>query len=117
MANRNQFTARERAARSRLAQLLHDFDVIVGGVVTMERTCGKLGCRCARGEKHVSLYLSTKVDGKRRMIYIPADLEEAVRQRVAAYREVAQLTEEVSNACVGRALERKRKGTGDGQQG
>jgi hypothetical protein len=117
MASRNRFTAQERAARSRLAQLLHNFDVIVGSVVTMERTCGKPGCRCARGQKHVSLYLSTKMEGKRRLIYIPADLEEPVRARVAAYREVEQLTKEVSNACVERVLDRKRKGKADGQQG
>jgi len=80
----------------------------------MARTCGKAGCRCERGEKHVSLYLSTKVEGKRRMIYIPNELEEEVRQRVAAYREVEQLTEVVSAACVNRVLERKRERKSNG---
>lgn len=117
MRNRTGFTARERAARSRLAQLLHDQDVIAGSVVVMARVCGKAGCRCVQGEKHVSLYLSTRVAGKRRMIYIPSDLEEAVRQRVAAYREVEQLTQEVSQTCVERVLDRKRKGKGDGRPG
>lgn len=117
MRSRTGFNVRERAARSRLAQLLHDEDVIVGSVVVMARVCGKAGCRCVQGEKHTSLYLSTKVAGKRRMIYIPADLEEAVRQRVASYREVEQLTEQVSKACVERVLDRKRKGKDDGRSG
>jgi hypothetical protein len=109
MVARNRFTAQERSARSRLAQLLHENDVICGSVVSMARSCGKAGCHCERGEKHVSLYLSAKVEGKRRMVYIPPELEEAVRQRVAAYREVERLTDVVSAACVDRVLERKRE--------
>lgn len=117
MMARNRFSGRERAARSRLAQLLHDHEVIVGSVVSMQRTCGKAGCRCTQGEKHTSLYLSAKVDGQRRMIYIPADMEEAVRERVTAYREVERLTQEVSAACLERVLAQKRQGKGDGEQG
>jgi hypothetical protein len=116
MVARNRFAPQERAARSRLAQLLHDHDVICGSVVSMARTCGKAGCRCMQGEKHVSLYLSTKVEGKRRMVYIPPELAEEVRRRVATYREVEQLKEVVSAACVGRVLERKRERKSDGQE-
>ena len=114
MTARNRFGSQERSARSRLAQLLHESDVICGSVVSMARTCGRAGCRCERGEKHVSLYLSTKVEGKRRMVYIPDELQEEVRRRVAAYREVQQLTEVVSAACVNRVLERKRERKSDG---
>ena len=116
MAARNRFAPEERSARSRLAQLLHEHDVICGSVVSMARTCGKAGCRCAKGEKHVSLYLSTKVEGKRRMVYIPAELEEEVRLRVGAYREVERLTCVVSAACVKRVLERKRERKSDGKE-
>jgi hypothetical protein len=108
MVARNRFTSGERAARSRLAQLLHDHEVISGSVVSMARRCGKKGCRCERGEKHVSLYLSIKVEGKRRMVYIPPDLEDEVRRRVGAYREVERLTQVVSDACIHRVLEQKR---------
>jgi hypothetical protein len=114
MATRNRFAPQERAARSRLAQLLHDNEVICGSVVSMARTCGKAGCRCAQGDKHVSLYLSTKVAGKRRMLYIPPELEQEVRGRVVAWREVEQLTQVVSAACVERVLERKRERKSDG---
>ena len=109
MVSRNRFAPQERSARSRLAQLLHDHEVIRGSVVSMARRCGKAGCRCNRGEKHVSLYLSVKIEGKRRMVYIPAHLEDEVRRRVEAYREVQRLTQVVSEACVNRVLERKRE--------
>lgn len=109
MVSRNRFARKERSARSRLAQLLHDHEVICGSVVTMARRCGKARCRCEQGEKHVSLYLSVKIRGKRRMVYIPAQLEQEVRRCVDAYREVQRLTQVVSEACVNRVLERKRE--------
>lgn len=114
MLSRNRFAPKERSARSRLAQLLHDHEVIRGSVVSMARRCGKAGCRCNRGEKHVSLYLSVKIEGKRRMVYIPAHLEDEVRRRVEAYREVERLTQVVSEACVNRVLERKREPKNNG---
>ena len=114
MVARNRFAPHERAARSRLAQLLHDHEVIHGSVVSMARRCGKAGCRCEQGDKHVSLYLSVKIEGKRRMVYIPAHLEEEVRRRVEAYREVERLTQVVSEACVNRVLERKRERKNNG---
>jgi hypothetical protein len=109
MKSRSQFGPRERAARSRLAQLLHGHEFIQGSTVLMARTCGKAGCRCGQGDKHESLYLSVKIEGKRRMVYIPGDLEEEVCQRVEAYREMERLTAAVSGACLDRMLEQKRK--------
>lgn len=114
MNARNRFTPRERAARSRLAQLLHDHEFIRGSVVSMARRCGKQGCHCQRGEKHVSLYLSIRMDGKRRMVYIPPDLEEEVRRRVDAWHELERLTQVVSDACIQRVLNQKRERTDNG---
>jgi len=114
MVARNRFAPHERSARSRLAQLLHDHEVIRGSVVSMARRCGKAGCRCEQGEKHVSLYLSVKIEGKRRMVYIPAHLEEEVCRCVETYREVERLTQMVSEACVNRVLERKQERKNNG---
>jgi hypothetical protein len=44
-------------------------------------------------------------------------LEEEVRRRVGAYREVERLTDVVSAACVHRVLERKRKRKSNGEEG
>ncbi len=114
MPSRNQFGPSERAARSRLAQLLHEHEFIQGSVVTMERVCGKAGCHCVGGEKHVSLYLSVKIAGKRKMVYIPADMEEEVRRRVNAYNEMESLTSVISGACVERVLAKKRERKNNG---
>ena len=114
MTDRSRFGPQERAARSRLAQILHAQDMICGSLVSMARTCGKAGCRCTRGEKHVSLYLSVKMGGRRRMVYVPPELEEEARRCVAAWREADTLAQTVSAACLNRVMERKRKGWSDG---
>ena len=61
-----------------------------------ERTCGKPGCRCNRGQKHVSLYLVASEGGKLRQLFIPKSLEAQARQWVAAYQRVRELLEELS---------------------
>jgi hypothetical protein len=108
MTSRNKFSSQERAARSRLTQVAHAVEFICGSVVSMARQCGKKGCHCAQGEKHVSLYLSVRMNGKRRMVYIPPELEETVRQQVVLWREMEQLTQEISTACLQRVFEQKR---------
>ena len=49
MKHRNK-PQQERYARSRLAKLVHDYPFIKGSVVVMKNTCGKPGCKCARGQ-------------------------------------------------------------------
>ena len=107
ISGRSHLPKEERAARSRLAKLLHEKELLRGSLVSMARTCGKKGCRCRQGDKHVSLYLSILVKGKRRMIYVPAKLESWVRAQVDVYREAQGLLAAVSNACLERMLERK----------
>ena len=80
----------------------------------MQRCCGKKNCRCQQGERHVSLYLSVKLDGKRRMIYIPSDMEEQTGRQVAAWRESDKLAHAVSDACVQRLLAQKRSAKNNG---
>ncbi len=116
MIARNRFTAQERAARSRLTQLLHDHEFICGSVVSMARCCGKKNCRCQQGVKHVSLYLSIKIEGKRRMLYVPPELEKQVCRQVEAWRESEQLTQVVSDACIQRVLKQKKERTNNGQK-
>ena len=107
MRHRSHLSAQERQCRSRLARIAHDRPLLKGGLVTMSRTCGKKGCKCNQGERHVSLYLSTKVDGKPKMIFVPSALEKQVRAWVQNYREAAAILEEVSGAQVGKFLAAK----------
>jgi hypothetical protein len=114
MNPKNRFSATERAARSRITQLLHNHEFICGSLVSMERCCGKKNCRCQQGEKHVSLYLSINLDGKRHMIYIPSDLEEQTRRQVDVWRESNNLAHALSNACVQRLIAQKRNSKNNG---
>ncbi len=63
-------------------------NVIKGSLVYLKRICGKPNCRCVRGKKHVSLYLSRSIKGKTTMIYIPHRYEDAVKKGVAEYKSI-----------------------------
>jgi hypothetical protein len=61
-------------------------DVIRGSAVIMERVCGSESCRCMRGHKHRSLYVSQYHKGAPRMVYIPKANEKKVLKLVSNYR-------------------------------
>jgi hypothetical protein len=86
----------ERHLRSQLNQLLSSTGLLRASLSVHERTCGKPGCRCNRGQKHVSLYLVASEGGKLRQLFIPKSLEAQARQWVAAYQRVRELLEELS---------------------
>jgi len=109
MRHRGGLSARERSARSKLAQLLHSRVVLRGSLVSMARVCGKPSCKCTRGHKHVSLYLSTRVGTQRKMIYIPPQMEADVRSWVEPYRELEALIDELSQARMERLLRDKER--------
>jgi len=102
MRRRTHLPDPERRARSRLTQLVHEHPFLCGSLVTMQRTCGKPGCKCARGELHPGLYLALRVGGKRKMIHVPQAMEQSVRQWVANYQEAWHLMEQISELCMKR---------------
>ena len=108
LQGRSHWSERERLARSRLSQLLHELDVINGSLATMKRVCGKKGCRCTRGEKHESLYLAYSVKGKRRMIIIPRDRVKKVTAAIKASQRAKQLQKMLSEECFGRLMPQNR---------
>jgi len=71
------------------------------------RVCGKPNCKCRRGEKHLSLFLTRGKEGKIEELYIPREKEELVRQWVKNYREIQELLEKISSLYWERL---KRKG-------
>ncbi|NIR15911.1 MAG: hypothetical protein GWN86_19095, partial [Desulfobacterales bacterium] len=64
-----------------------------GTVSVRERVCGKANCRCTRGEKHVSLFLTRSKDGTVEQLYIPREKEELARRWVENYRVIQGLLE------------------------
>ena len=112
MHHRGYLPTKERQARSRLAQLLHQKPLLIGSLVSMPRVCGKAGCKCSRGDLHPGLYLALRVGEKRKMIHVPPSLEAKVRQWVRTYQEIWRLMEKVSQACYQRFFQEKQQARG-----
>lgn len=113
MPPRAQLPPKDRAARSRLIKLLAAARPLArASLVTMARTCGKKNCKCAHGEKHVSLYLATRVGKSRKLLYVPPDLEEPARRLVQNSQAVEGLLEEMSQAQLERFIQRKAQSQG-----
>ena len=83
----------------------------------MRRVCGKPGCHCAMGEKHVSLYLAVRVGKQRKLIYIPHELEERVREWVESSQEIDHLLGLISQSCLEQLLQSKRDVEGAQRKG
>ena len=110
MPSRSQLPTEDRAARSQLLELLSSANPVArASLVSMARSCGKKNCKCAKGQKHVSLYLSTRVGKSRKMIYVPPELEGRARALVENFRAAQELLEKMSQASLKRFLEQKAK--------
>lgn len=108
-APRSHRSPAERQLRSRLVKRCAEAPLLRGSLVSMRRVCGKPGCHCAQGEKHLSLYLAVRVGKQRKMIYIPRELEERVREWVQSSQEVDQLLELLSQSCLEQLLQKKQE--------
>jgi len=86
--------------RRKAAQEAEIEDVIRGSLVMMERVCGKPNCRCLKGYKHKSLYLSQYYKGSPRMIYIPRRAETAVRRMIRNYQKLKAILHKISDANI-----------------
>lgn len=75
--------------------------VIKGSLVWLKRVCGKSGCHCYQGKKHVSLYLSRSVKGRTTMTYIPHRYEDVVKDAVSEYKRILKVLDELSEANLG----------------
>lgn len=86
-------TRRRDALLKRLRQI---GPFVNGSLVLIARTCGNsVHCRCSRGHKHVSTYLSYAVRAKTKMVYIPVDLEKDVRLWSKDYRQLKAWIQEI----------------------
>lgn len=70
--------------------------IIKGSPVSLARECGQPNCRCRKGKKHVSLYLSRSVKSRTTMTYIPHRYEDAVKEGVAEYKRILRVLDELS---------------------
>ena len=109
-------SAQQRAWRSRLTQLVSQEAFARGTLCRAsatwawrERVCGKANCRCARGERHRSLYLVYREGARVRQAYVPPAWAERVQAWVRRYHEVKDLVGRLSE-CQYRRLGERREG-------
>lgn len=70
--------------------------ILRGSIVVVKRYCGKANCRCLKGHKHRSLYISQSNKGESRLIYIPQRSEKEVRRLIRNYQAFKSVMEEIS---------------------
>ena len=96
---RSRFSPNKRALRSQLAKLIHQEPMLRGTLTVRRVTCGKSSCRCAKGERHLCLYLTCSREGTTEQLFIPKRLEGQVRKWVENYHSVRDLLERLSDAA------------------
>lgn len=94
--HRAQMAGVERECRSRLKPYISYRELLRGTLSVRERVCGKPHCRCTRGKRHISLFVSRGKNCKIEQLYIPKEKEEIVRRWVGNYRIVQELLEKIS---------------------
>ena len=107
--HRSHRPAPERHARSQLAQLIGDQPFLRGSLQERVRSCGKSSCRCNKGQLHRSLYLATRHQGRRVLLYVPRDLEETVRLWVSNGRRLSQQLQHLHQIQLDQLLQRKEQ--------
>ncbi len=88
--------AQERSLRSKLVQLVSGRGLIRGTLSVREKVCGKATCKCARGERHIGLYLTASQGKDVGQLFIPKSYEGKVRQWIEEYKKAEALLEEIS---------------------
>ncbi|NQT18917.1 MAG: hypothetical protein HQ592_04370 [Planctomycetes bacterium] len=105
----------KRMIESRVKKLQAGEPVLIASLVQIARCCGKSNCRCTRGEKHVGDYLTFKVAGKTKTVYVPQAMVSEVRSWIAEHRRMRKLSEEISQLAIAQVRsytthKRRRKG-------
>ena len=87
-------SVRFKRAASRLRQIINSGEEILrASWIKMTHTCGKSGCKCAKGRKyrHTNWYISQSKDGKTRMKSVPRNYVKALKVKTEAYKEAREL--------------------------
>jgi len=102
-------TTAERASRSKLKPIISWQEILRATPTLREQVCGKPGCHCQRGEKHLALVITRSTKGRVEQLYIPKDQEATVRLWIERYREVQDLLEKISSTYWERLKRTKKR--------
>jgi hypothetical protein len=89
-------------SEARIRQLKATGPVLGASLVQIAKQCGRAGCHCQSGQKHVGSYLTFKEHGKTRTVYVPMELRKEVGRWLAEHRRLKQLMKELSALTVAR---------------
>ena len=93
--------------KTALSNMPHMEESIRGSLVIMNRFCGKPNCRCRKGQKHKSIYLSQSQRGKTRMIYIPQAAVEKTKEYIKNYLRAKGILNIISDINIKLLLTRR----------
>jgi len=62
-------------------------DALIGSLSVHRRRCGKATCHCADGKGHEAWSFTYMVEGRKRVLHVPAGWVEEVERRVAEGRQ------------------------------
>lgn len=98
MRNKSVFPAlREQYFR----ELQRLWPALKGSVAAVRKPCVRPNCpACARGDKHLVWTLSLREQGRRRCLYVPAELVPLLQQAVANGRRLEQLLYQMGPALL-----------------
>jgi len=82
--------------RDALLEQLHGIGNLMGGTLVQTKVrCGRKGCVCESGERHVKVHLSLNLHGRTRGCYV-GGREEAVGNLIREYQRAWQVIERLT---------------------
>ena len=72
--------------------------MVKGSLYQIGRTCGNPNCKCAKGYKHLSWYVSRAIEGKTKLTYIGRIAPSWLANRVKAYQHQQKLVARIRKA-------------------
>lgn len=81
---------------SRLKELQEINLFINGSLVQIARVCGNKNCKCTKGEKHKSYYLTRSINGKTKTVYVPRALEDDIKSWIKEQKRIKKIMNEIS---------------------
>lgn len=96
MGYKSRVLAKERAVVSRIHKLIGKAGLLRASLVRMKRKCGNATCRCTKGKPHESWYLYQSNKGKSRMLYVPDNLAQEVKEWVGKNKNIRQALDQLS---------------------
>lgn len=88
--------------RSRIRQLQARGPVLAASLVRITKHCGRPGCHCQTGEKHVGHAVTFKVAGKTQTVYVPQGLVKEVGAWVQEHKRLRKLVQDISRLTIQR---------------